>query len=168
MPISTCRRALSKLPVLYNDPWTNETLMRFRDRHQEPDSTDIEYSARDQRLQIDRRLRRRPFGRALVRLHGRLRRRPAVALSDRRAVKADRSAEISAAAHRHAEADDRPWRLLQRRSIRCAAPAAIRCSGSRRCRSTIPAQKLPYFKDFLAFFRPGDIVKFKSDRARGI
>ena len=24
-----------------------------------------------------------------------------------------------------------------------------------------PAQKLPYFKDFLAVFRPGDIVKFK-------
>ena len=29
-----------------------------------------------------------------------------------------------------------------------------------------PAQGLPYLKDFMAFFRPGDIVKFKSiDRA---
>ena len=25
-----------------------------------------------------------------------------------------------------------------------------------------PAQALPYFKDFLAFFKPGDIVKFKA------
>ena len=25
-----------------------------------------------------------------------------------------------------------------------------------------PEQKLPYFKDFLAIFRPGDMVKFKS------
>jgi urea carboxylase len=34
------------IPVLYNDPWTHETLMRFRDRHQDPDATDIEYAAR--------------------------------------------------------------------------------------------------------------------------
>ena len=35
-----------ELPVYYKDPWTRETLMRFRDRHQEPDSTDLEYAAR--------------------------------------------------------------------------------------------------------------------------
>lgn len=33
-------------PILYQDPWTHETLMQFRDRHQEPDSTDLEYCAR--------------------------------------------------------------------------------------------------------------------------
>ena len=35
-----------EIPVLYNDPWTHETLMRFRERHQDPTSTDIEYAAR--------------------------------------------------------------------------------------------------------------------------
>lgn len=35
-----------EVPVLYNDPWTRETLMRFRERHQAPDSTDLEYAAR--------------------------------------------------------------------------------------------------------------------------
>jgi len=35
-----------EIPVLYNDPWTRETLMRFRDRHQAPDMTDIEYTAK--------------------------------------------------------------------------------------------------------------------------
>ncbi|MGE3286579.1 MAG: allophanate hydrolase subunit 1 [Pseudonocardia sp.] len=35
-----------EIPVLYRDPWTTETLMRFRDRHQDPDATDIEYAAR--------------------------------------------------------------------------------------------------------------------------
>src|SRR5277367_4511369 len=35
-----------ELPVLYNDPWTNETGQRFRERRQDPNSTDIEYSAR--------------------------------------------------------------------------------------------------------------------------
>lgn len=32
-------------PILYQDPWTHETLMQFRDRHQDPDATDLEYSA---------------------------------------------------------------------------------------------------------------------------
>ncbi|RDW15711.1 allophanate hydrolase [Oceanobacillus chungangensis] len=34
------------VPVLFDDPWTHEALMRFRDRHQDPDSTDLEYVAR--------------------------------------------------------------------------------------------------------------------------
>jgi urea carboxylase len=35
-----------EIPVLYRDPWTTETQMRFRDRHQDPSGTDIEYAAR--------------------------------------------------------------------------------------------------------------------------
>ena len=35
-----------EIPVLYDDPWTHETLMRFRDRHQEPEATDLEYAAK--------------------------------------------------------------------------------------------------------------------------
>jgi urea carboxylase len=34
------------IPVLFGDPWTHETLMDFRERHQDPDATDLEYSAR--------------------------------------------------------------------------------------------------------------------------
>jgi urea carboxylase len=34
------------VPVMMEDPWTHETLMRFRDRHQDPNATDLEYSAR--------------------------------------------------------------------------------------------------------------------------
>lgn len=34
------------VPVLIEDPWTYETMMRFRDRHQDPNSTDLEYGAR--------------------------------------------------------------------------------------------------------------------------
>src|SRR5580704_985903 len=35
-----------EVPVFYNDPWTRETLTRFRERHQDPTSTDLEYGAR--------------------------------------------------------------------------------------------------------------------------
>ena len=37
---------LVDVPVLFEDPWTHEAVMQFRDRHQDPESTDIEYAAR--------------------------------------------------------------------------------------------------------------------------
>lgn len=42
----TIHARLIELPVYYDDPWTRETLMRFRDRHQAPELTDLEYCAR--------------------------------------------------------------------------------------------------------------------------
>jgi allophanate hydrolase subunit 1 len=34
-----------QVPILWEDEWTHATLMRFRDRHQTPDKTDIEFAA---------------------------------------------------------------------------------------------------------------------------
>ncbi|WP_026126723.1 5-oxoprolinase subunit B family protein [Nocardiopsis xinjiangensis] len=45
-PDKVVRTRVVDVPVLYNDPWTHETLMRFRDAHQAPESTDLEYAAR--------------------------------------------------------------------------------------------------------------------------
>lgn len=39
------RTRVVDVPALYDDPWTRETLLRFRDRHQTPDRTDLEYVA---------------------------------------------------------------------------------------------------------------------------
>ncbi|PTM57525.1 5-oxoprolinase subunit B family protein [Desmospora activa] len=39
------RSRLVDVPVLFQDPWTHEAVMRFRDRHQDPESTDLEYAA---------------------------------------------------------------------------------------------------------------------------
>jgi urea carboxylase len=36
---------LIDLPVYFDDEWTREVLMRFRDRHQTPDKTDLEFAA---------------------------------------------------------------------------------------------------------------------------
>ncbi|GAC1045566.1 5-oxoprolinase subunit B family protein [Rhizobium sp. No.120] len=43
-PLITTR--IVEIPVFYNDPWTHETLMRFRERHQEPTGTDLDYATR--------------------------------------------------------------------------------------------------------------------------
>ena len=42
----TLATRIVEIPVFYDDPWTRETLMRFRERHQEPGATDLEYAAR--------------------------------------------------------------------------------------------------------------------------
>ena len=34
------------VPILYDDPWSTECLMGYRDRHQDPTSTDLEYMAK--------------------------------------------------------------------------------------------------------------------------
>lgn len=43
---ATLKTRIMEVPVYYQDPWTNETLMRFRERHQDPKATDIEYASR--------------------------------------------------------------------------------------------------------------------------
>lgn len=35
-----------EVPVFYDDPWTKKTMNIFRDRHQEPSMTDLEYAAK--------------------------------------------------------------------------------------------------------------------------
>jgi len=34
------------VPIYYDDPWSTECLMRYRDRHHDPSATDLEYMAR--------------------------------------------------------------------------------------------------------------------------
>ena len=42
----TLKTRIIQVPVLYDDPWTHETMTRFRERHQDPDCSDLEYAAR--------------------------------------------------------------------------------------------------------------------------
>jgi urea carboxylase len=39
------RARVIDMPIYYDDPWTRETQMRFRERHQAPALTDLQYSA---------------------------------------------------------------------------------------------------------------------------
>jgi len=53
------------VPILFDDPWSHEAIMRFRDRHQEPEMTDIEYSMKvngfEQKEDFFRALTDRPY-----------------------------------------------------------------------------------------------------------
>ena len=43
---SVLKTEIIEIPVFYNDPWTTEVLMKFRERHQSPTETDIAFLAR--------------------------------------------------------------------------------------------------------------------------
>src|ERR1700689_3279470 len=103
-----------EIPVLYNDPWTHETLMRFRERHQDPNSTDLEYGARINGY--------KSVG-EFIAAH-------ASAPNNWKCRNISAHALIRPSSRSAMAAASPP-------SIRCAAPAAISCSASRRRRSTI-------------------------------
>ena len=42
----TMQTRIVDVPILYDDPWTHEAMMRFRSHHQDPESTDLQYGAR--------------------------------------------------------------------------------------------------------------------------
>ena len=94
------------------DPWTHETLMRFRERHQDPNATDLEYAARINDLDgVDDFIKAHSSQPWFVSMVGFVAGLPFLyQMVERKRQIA--GAEISAPAHRHAEADHRPWRLL--------------------------------------------------------
>ena len=111
--IQTLKTRILELPVYYDDPWTRETLMRFRERHQDPSSHRSRIRGADQQLYDRRRFYCCAFRLALVRFHGRLRRRLPVHVSDGRTRKAAAGAKVRTAPNRHAETLRCPWWLLQ-------------------------------------------------------
>ena len=156
-----------EIPVYYNDPWTHETLMRFRERHQDPKSTDIEYAARINNLGWTRRLHQGAFGSALVRLDGRA--------SWRACPSSIRWSSASGRSRRRNICGRAPTRRSSPSAMAAASAASIRCRGAGGYQMFgitpmpiyDPNQKISYLRDFMCLFKPGDIVKWKPiDRAQ--
>ena len=125
------------VPVMMEDPWTHETLMRFRDRHQDPDATDLEYSARINGYDSQGGLYRGAARLAVARDHDRVRAWPAVVLPARPAGGAGRGPQVREAPHLHPRAGLRlrrrvRGRLLRRRSRRLPALRPRPCARPRR------------------------------------
>ena len=149
-----------EIPVLYNDPWTSETLMRFRERHQDPNSTDIEYAARiNGYRRVDDFIAAHSGAPWFVSMVGFVAGLPFLYQM------VEREKQIEVPKYLRPRTDTPKLTVGHGgcfgASIRCAAPAAIRCSASRRRRSTTRQQKLPLPQGLHGVFRPGDIVKLK-------
>jgi urea carboxylase len=155
-----------EIPVLYNDPWTHETLMRFRDNHQDPDSTDLEYAARingfdDIQGFIDAHSSA-PWMASMVGF---------VAGLPFLYQMVPRERQLEVPKYIRPRTDTPPLTVGHGGCFGCIY--SVRGAGGYQMfgitPSTIydPGQELPDFKEFVCFFEPGDIVKFEPiDRER--
>jgi urea carboxylase len=149
-----------EVPVYYNDPWTRETLMRFRERHQDPNSTDIEYATRiNGYASVDEFIAAHSGAPWFVSMVGFVAGLPWLYQI------VERSKQIEAPKYLRPRTDTPKLTIGHGGCF--VAIYSVRGAGGYQMFGITPApiydpeQKLPYFKESLAFFRPGDMVKFK-------
>jgi urea carboxylase len=149
-----------EIPVLYNDPWTRETLMRFRERHQDPKSTDIEYAARINGYgSVDEFVAAHSGAPWFVSMVGFVAGLPFLFQM------VEREKQIEVPKYLRPRTDTPKLTVGHGGCFGCIY--SVRGAGGYQMFGITPApiydpaQKLPYLKDFMVFFRPGDIVKWK-------
>lgn len=150
-----------ELPVWYDDPYTNETQKRFRDRHQTPDGTDLTFAASENNL---------PSVQAFIDAHsgspwitsmvGFVAGLPFLF----QMVPQERQLEVPKYVRPRT---DTPKLTIGHGGC-FTAIYSVRGAGGYQMFGITPVpifdpqQTLPDFKDFMIFFRPGDIVKFRQ------
>ncbi|MGO8918006.1 MAG: 5-oxoprolinase subunit B family protein [Stellaceae bacterium] len=149
-----------EIPVLYNDPWTRETLMRFRERHQDPAGTDIEYAARINGYgSVDDFVAAHSGAPWFVSMVGFVAGLPFLFQM------VDRARQIEVPKYLRPRTDTPKLTVGHGGCFGCIY--SVRGAGGYQMFGITPApiydpaQKLPYLRDFMVFFRPGDIVKWK-------
>ncbi|MBB1159968.1 MULTISPECIES: 5-oxoprolinase subunit B family protein [Amycolatopsis] len=149
-----------EIPVLYQDPWTTETLMRFRDRHQDPDATDIEYAARINGYAGAGEFIAAHSGAPwFVSMVGFVAGLPFMYQM------VPRERQIVVPKYLRPRTDTPKQTVGYGGCFSCIY--SVRGAGGYQMFGITPApiydpaQELPDFEDFMVFFRPGDIVRFK-------
>ena len=149
-----------EIPVLYNDPWTHETLMKFRERHQDPASTDIEYAARINGFaSVEAFIAAHSGAPWFVSMVGFVAGLPFLFQM------VDRNRQIEVPKYLRPRTDTPKLTVGHGGCFSCIY--SVRGAGGYQMFGITPApifdpaQTLPYLKDFMVFFRPGDIVKWK-------
>ena len=156
---------IMEIPVFYNDPWTRETLMRFRERHQDPKSTDIEYAARINGYpSVDAFIAAHSGSPWFVSMVG------FVAGLPFTYQLVERAKQIEAPKYLRPRTDTPKLTVGHGGCFGCIY--SVRGAGGYQMFGITPMpiydpkQEISYLRDFMIFFKPGDIIKFKSvDRA---
>ncbi len=150
-----------EIPVLYDDPWTRETLMRFRERHQDPESTDIEYAARINGYGSVASFIEAHSGTPwFVSMVGFVAGLPFMYQM------AERSKQIQVPKYLKPRTDTPRLTVGYGGSFSCIY--SVRGAGGYQMFGITPVpiydpdQRPAHLRDFMIFFRPGDIVKFRS------
>jgi len=162
---SSIKTRIIEIPVFYNDPWTRETLMRFRERHQDPKSTDIEYAARINKIGgVEDFVRAHSGAPWFVSMVGFVAGLPFLYQM------VDRARQIEVPKYLRPRTDTPKLTVGHGGCFGCIY--SVRGAGGYQMFGITPMpiydpkQEIGYLKEFMVFFRPGDIVKWKPiDRA---
>ncbi|UOO89731.1 allophanate hydrolase subunit 1 [Vitreoscilla massiliensis] len=151
---------LIEIPVLYNDPWTNETGAKFRERHQDPSSTDLEYAARINGYpSIDDFITAHSASPWFVSMVGFVAGLPFMFQM------VEQAKQLQVPKYLRPRTDTPKLTLGHGGCFSCIY--SVRGAGGYQMFGVTPApiydpeQTLPYLKEMMVFFRPGDVVKFK-------
>lgn len=149
-----------EIPVFFQDPWTHETLMRFRERHQDPSGSDLDYAARingyDSVDAFIEAFHSQPWFVSMVGF---------VAGLPFLYQLVDRDKQIQVPKYLRPRTDTPKLSVGIGGCFGCIY--SVRGAGGYQLFGITPMpifdpeQKVSYLKDFMVFFRPGDIVKWK-------
>ena len=149
-----------EIPVYYQDPWTHETLMRFRERHQDPNATDIEYAASINGYDsVDKFIEAHSGAPWFVSMVGFVSGLPFMYQM------VERQRQIEVPKYLRPRTDTPKLTVGHGGCFGCIY--SVRGAGGYQMFGITPmpiydpTQTTSYLKDFMVFFRPGDIVKFK-------
>ena len=150
-----------EVPVWYNDPFTSETAARFRDRHQRPEGSDLEFAAAENGLSSVGEFIERHSGTPwITSMVGFVAGLPFLY----QMVPHERQLEVPK--YLRPRTDTPPLTVGHGGCFGCIY--SVRGAGGYQMFGITPvpifdpAQKLADFREFMIFFRPGDIVKFRS------
>lgn len=158
----TLETRIVEVPVWYDDPFTAEVAQRFREGfHQEPDGTDLDYAAKVNGLEgaaeFIRRHHEQPW---IVSMVGFVAGLPFLFQL------VDREKQLEVPKYLSPRTDTP--KLTVGHGGCFGAIYSVRGAGGYQMFGVAaapiydPAQSLADFKDFMVFFRPGDIVKFRT------
>lgn len=149
-----------EVPVYYQDPWTHETLMRFRERHQNPDGTDLDYAAKINGYDtVDAFITAHHASPWFVSMVGFVAGLPFLYQL------AAREKQIQVPKYLRPRTDTPKQTVGYGGCFSCIY--SVRGAGGYQMFGVTPmtiydpTQKTSYLRDFMVFFNPGDIVKWK-------
>ena len=154
-----------EIPVFYKDPWTHETLMRFRERHQDPNGTDLDYAAKINGFaSADEFIEAHHSQPWFVSMVGFVAGLPFLYQL------VDRDKQLQVPKYLSPRTDTPKQTVGYGGCVSCIY--SVRGAGGYPMFGVTPMpiydpeQKVAHLKDFMVFFKPGDIVKWKPiDRA---
>ncbi len=149
-----------EMPVLYNDPWTHETLMRFRERHQDPTGTDLDYAARVNGYgDVDAFIAAHSGSPWFVSMVGFVAGLPFLYQM------VERARQIQTPKYLRPRTDTPKLTVGHGGCFGCVY--SVRGAGGYQMFGVTPMpiydprQEVSYLREFMIFFRPGDIVRFR-------